>query len=278
MQTKGRPVTDLHADVAAVLSGERKWCVICADNSKILPTLPDGCVDHVITDPPYTQRTSENMRSRKDSSDGGAFIGDSKRRRIDFDGVDGDERRIAVESLRLSKRWVVVFCALEQIGIYSQSAGKAWVRATVWHRTNSAPQFTGDRPGQACEGVAIMHRKGRKRWNRGGHSLIWVGPTINSCGDRMRGVLNHPTPKPEWLMIDAIEAFTEPDEIILDPYCGSATTGIACLLLGRRFIGIEKMPEYAQLSRDRLAAHEAGSTLQAARAGQMPLFATGTGT
>jgi len=246
------------------------WEIIEGDCLDVMPTL--GPVDHVITDPPYTQRTSVNMRSRKDKSDGGAFIGSPDRRRIDFDGVDGLEQSIASAALVIARRWCVIFCALEQIGTYADAAGKCWVRGTVWHRTNSAPQFTGDRPGQACEGVAIMHREGRKRWNRGGQNLCWVGPTANSVAEPTRGVTGHPTPKPEWLMIDAIEAFTDPGDLVLDPFCGSGTTGVACLRLGRRFIGIEKDSRHVATARERLAAEAAGTTLQAARAGQVAMF------
>lgn len=245
-----------------VLDGRARWCVVEGDCLDVMADIPDGAVDHVITDPPFTQRTSDNMRSR---------IGDSGRRHIDFDGIDGMEPALTRLFLACSKRWVVAFCALEQIGTYAAAAGTSWVRGTVWHRTNSAPQFTGDRPGQACEGVAIMHRKGRKRWNRGGHSLLWRGPTVNAVNDTSRGI-EHPTVKPLWLMQDSIEAFTDPNDLILDPFAGSGTTGVAALRLGRRVILIEREPKWAELCRERLRAEETGSTLQAARAGQEPLF------
>jgi site-specific DNA-methyltransferase (adenine-specific) len=235
--------------------------------------LPAGLVvDHVITDPPYTQRTSENMRSRRDPSDGGAYIGDSGRRRIDFDGIEGDEQSIVDMGLRLARRWCLAFCALEQIGAYSVAANSSWVRGTVWVRDNPAPQFTGDRPGQACEGVAIWHKKGRKRWNRGGHSLVWKGPTINAIRDKQRGTLGHPTPKPEWLMLDIIEAFTDPGDTILDPYAGSGTTLVAALRLGRNAIGVELNPVWADTARERCEAELRGSDLRSARAGQLPMF------
>ncbi len=55
-------------------------------------------------------------------------------------------------------------------------------------------------------------------------------------------------------------------------FSGSATTGLAALRLGRKFIGIERDPAYFDLSVDRLRAEESNSTLQAARAGQLPLL------
>lgn len=257
-------------NIQGVLAGEQQWAVICADNADILPTLPDKSVDHICSDPPYTQSTSNNARTAPNGR-GGSTLGDAKAF-ITFDGIDGLEGGFTSEALRISKRWALVFCALEQLGAYKTAAGDAWIRAGVWVRTNSAPQFTGDRPGQGCEGLAIMHRKGRKRWNRGGHPATWIGETINGVSNPDRGTLSHPTPKPLWLMLALIEAFTDSDDVICDPYTGSGTTGVACLRLGRRFIGIEKDPKYAQTAVDRLTAESQGQSLRAYRAGQLPMF------
>lgn len=65
---------------------------------------------------------------------------------------------------------------------------------------------------------------------------------------------------------------------MLDPFCGSGTTGVACLRLGRRFIGIEKDPHYAEIARERLTAAATNSNRDALIAGQQPLFTTYKGT
>ena len=64
----------------------------------------------------------------------------------------------------------------------------------------------------------------------------------------------HPCPKPlapfKWLISEA----TQPGDIVLDPFMGSGTTGVACLLLGRAFVGIERDPSYFQIACRRLEA------------------------
>jgi len=59
----------------------------------------------------------------------------------------------------------------------------------------------------------------------------------------------HPTVKPVALMRWLIRLTTQPGDIVLDPFCGSATTGVAAILEGRRFIGVERDPAFAAIAR-----------------------------
>lgn len=194
-------------------------------------------VDVSISDPPYDNKTHAGARN-SDSSDESP---------IDFAPL-ADLSHVG-EMLRISKRWVICFCALEQLGAYRDAAGDAWVRAGAWIRTNGMPQVSGDRPAQGAEGIAIMHREGKKRWNGGGRSANWTGPISTEH--------EHPTQKPTWLMEALIRDFTEHGETVLDPFMGSGTTGVAAVRLGRRFVGIEKEPKYFSLAQRRmLTCHE----------------------
>ena len=65
---------------------------------------------------------------------------------------------------------------------------------------------------------------------------------------------NHPSPKPIQFMEKIIERFTEPNDIVFDPFLGSGTTAVACKSLGRRYIGIEISPEYCDIARKRVNA------------------------
>ena len=77
---------------------------------------------------------------------------------------------------------------------------------------------------------------------------VWQLPAIGkwekSCG-------KHPTQKPLSVLARLIQASTKPRAWILDPFSGSATTGIAANLLGRRYLGIEKEEEFLAMSKAR---------------------------
>jgi site-specific DNA-methyltransferase (adenine-specific) len=232
-----------------MLSDGETWRVI---EGKWQESPPDE-VDVIIADAPYDERTHKNS-----AYSGGAKFG--------VDSFDSIRPADFVPSLiNTSNRWVIVFCTTEHIGEYSKAAGDRWVRAGWWRKRNGAPQFTGDRPAVPGDAIAIMHREGRKRWNGGGKHAYY---DHNVC----RKDRHHETQKPLPLMIELVEDFTDPGELVWDPYCGSGTTGVACLLTGRRFLGHEMQPRYAEIARDRLTATEQGLTLDDYYAGQTSLF------
>jgi len=78
--------------------------------------------------------------------------------------------------------------------------------------------------------------------------------------------------KPLWLMERLIEDYSRPGGLVVDPCCGAATTGVAALRHGRRFIGGDMMPEHVALAREAIAAELELSTVSARKAGQVPLF------
>ena len=120
------------------------------------------------------------------------------------------------------------------------------VRFGIWRKPDGAPQFTGDRPGMGWEAVAVCHRPGRKYWNGGDSHAFWSVPKAGSFG--------HPTEKPVPLFSAWVRDFTNAGETILDPFMGSGTTGVACVKLGRKFIGIEIEPKYFDIACKRIEA------------------------
>ncbi len=256
-----------------VLEGRRRWCLLMGDCVQLLPLLPDRVVTHVITDPPYTPRTMRNARRN------GAVLQQRREGKIyDFGyGALTDTLRSTCTSefARLAKRWALVWCDIEGAHPWRTELEQErlrYVRTGIWFRVHSTPQFSGDRPAQGVEACVITHApRTRLRWNGGGKPATWVHPIVNSQADERE----HSTPKPLPLMLEQIAQFTDPDDIILDPFAGSGTTGAACLRLGRRFIGMEVVPRFATYAAERLAAEEQGLSVRSRRAGQLPLFDAG---
>lgn len=74
----------------------------------------------------------------------------------------------------------------------------------------------------------------------------------------------HPTVKPVALMRWLVRLSTPPGAVVLDPFSGSGSTGVACLAEGRRFLGIERDPGYARIARARLTHERAQGERRAA--------------
>jgi DNA modification methylase len=85
-----------------------------------------------------------------------------------------------------------------------------------------------------------------------------AAPDVYACkwlGGNMR-TTDHPAEKPVQLMQHIIELTTVPDAVVLDPFAGSGTTGVAALAAGRRCILIEREPAYLDIAATRLRAAE----------------------
>lgn len=215
----------------------------CGDSLEILPTL--DTIDHCLTDPPYSDAVKAGARTRNDDEFGGDSL-------VPFSIDETTLEAIFDEVGPLIRRWFVASVDFKHGGrlaipkpVGLLPAGMRWMRAACWVKTNSAPQFTGDRPAPGWEFIAIMHNEGIKpRWNGGGKRGVWTTSIQSANG--------HPTPKPVELMLDWVTDFTDEGETILDPFCGSGTTGIACVQTGRKFVGIEREPKYFDIACKRI--------------------------
>lgn len=75
--------------------------------------------------------------------------------------------------------------------------------------------------------------------------------TLKTCQDDKTG---HPTQKPLRLFRKLVMASSKEGDLVVDPFCGSGTTGVVCRELKRQFIGIELNPEYVEMAKQRLAS------------------------
>ena len=78
---------------------------------------------------------------------------------------------------------------------------------------------------------------------------VWTG-ALTKPSEKAEG--KHPTQKPEYLLERIVLASTAEGQVILDPFCGSGTTGVEAVRCGRKFIGIEINEEYLEISKKRL--------------------------
>lgn len=215
------------------------------DCRDILPTLPK--VDAVIVDPPYEEEAHGSGRRLLGRTEQlrNARVREIEEAPLDFDAMDEDLRNYMAEwSAKNCNGWMLSFCQAEAISVWREAmetAGMKWRRAMVWVKPDSSPQLSGDRPAQGYESIAAAWcGEGRSVWNGGGRRGVFTygkhDPGAGHGGRRNE----HPTQKPITLMKDLVQLFTQPGHTVLDMCMGSASTGIACIDLGRPFYGIEK--------------------------------------
>lgn len=230
------------------------WEVLNCDNmdpERGLPSLADKSVDHVICDPPYMEHTHTKQRSGGPNSGGKKTFAEADYchdRDLGFEHLSIEAMaHVAAEMVRVSRRWVVVFSDDDGAYWWKQhlvAAGSIWKRTAVWIKRGAAPQFTGDRPGQGHEYIVCAH-VGKSRWNGGGKLGIYDATIAR--GDRL-----HTTQKPLDMMEAIVRDFTDPGDLILDPYAGSGTTLLAAKRLGRSALGMEMNAEYARIAQRRI--------------------------
>lgn len=221
-----------------------------------------GRPHHVITDPPYSERTMLGARSLSKKRGGkGPSAGRADHSAGELGGTlvpfmaSEELVRLALQAC-LASRWTIAFCDIVHAGALFASpvVGTRAVRVGAWVKPDGAPQLTGDRPAQGWEAISIAHADAAEmRWNAGGKRGVWTHYVE-------RDVPWHPTPKPVPLLREMIRDFTDPDDLIVDPFGGSGSTAVACRMEGRRCVAIELREDFASLAAQRLREGRARPT------------------
>ena len=215
------------------------------DCREILPEIEP--VDLVLTDPPYNAKTHN-----------GAMAGNRRTNReihraldIEFEPIEPQEFSAVLNAVK-TKGWCVATMAYQHVVALEADPPSRWsfVRFGIWVKPNSAPQFTGDRPGNGWEAIAILRVTGGKaRWFGGGRHAVWTHNIDRSKNGAPWG----PTSKPVELVCDWTRLFSSEGDTVLDPLMGSGTTLRAAKDLGRRAIGIEIEEKYCEIAAKRMA-------------------------
>lgn len=269
--------------------------IIQGDCRKILPQLPDGCVDLIMTSPPYGSRRKNSyggihpdryvewflpisIELKRILKDTGSFILNIK------ENTERGERHTYVIELVLQMR----------------KQGWLWTEDYIWHKKNCYPgkwpnrfrdawehcfHFTKQRKFDMYQDAVrvpmgdwkekrlrklsetdLRRDNSRAQSGFGKRIANWVGrdfayPTnvlhlATECSNRGHSA-TFPVELPAWF----IRLFTKPTDIILDPFIGSGTTAIAALRLHRHFIGIEIDPEFVKVAKERLRSEQTGKSI-----------------
>lgn len=224
-----------------------------------------GGVDHLITDPPYMRDVYVRLgmpNTKVGSGTPSRLLGES----FSLNNGGGLEQlaagaighmtgelqsECAVLWAGMVRRWAIIFSDIESVNGWQEvmeNSGFRYVRTGAWVKPDAMPQMSGDRPAVGFEPATICHAKGPMRWNGGGNRAVWTYNTVKGA-DRP----DHPCPKPLALMEQLVRDFTDPGDLILDPFAGSGTTLVAAQNLGRRAIGIELEEKWCHVAAERLS-------------------------
>jgi len=258
-------------------------CVVCGDCLEALLELPAASVDLVFADPPYflsnngtTCRAGRRVSVNKggwDASQGVAADHDFNRRWLSAC------RRVLRPSgtIWVSGTHHVIF----SLGFAMQELGFHLLNTITWFKPNASPNLACRTFTHSTElliwaapqrGPRLLHtfhyremrahaggRQMRDLWpmpDHDGSHLVWDIPTPPR---REKALGGHPTQKPLALLDRIILSASSPGDMVLDPFAGSGTTGVAALRRGRRFIGVEIARPYAELCARRVQALEAAA-------------------
>ena len=226
----------------------------CGDCLEILPQLEKGSVDAVVTDPQYgiSQPGVCNDRSA---------MGHGKRNFDFFRNDSPDEaNRLALSaqqhsmpltSDRASAYW---WCGHYTFGLLTDAYRlDGWrTRFLVWSKACVAPPFPGSGWPSGAELCVYAYRPGRI-WNHDGTNYPRSNVIVaDSYRHGIPGKVDHPTQKPLKVIQPLIEASSNLESVVLDPFMGSGTTGVACVRTGRKFIGIEIERKYFDIAVERI--------------------------
>ena len=211
---------------------------------ELMKSIPDKSIDAVITDPPYNISRENHFSSMGRSG-------------IDFGEWDKwfDQVSYLSEVFRVLKMGgtAVIFNSQQNVGFLNQYADEhnlLFKDVIYWIKSNPMPRNRDRRYVTSVENAVTIVKKGGKwTFNRQRPTYengLFKYPIV-SPKERI-----HPTQKPVQLMEDLVRIHSNESDVVLDPFLGSGSTGVACKNLNRNFIGIELDSEYFNLAKERI--------------------------
>jgi site-specific DNA-methyltransferase (adenine-specific) len=205
------------------------------DCLEVMRDIPDNSVDCVITDPPYGFGYQSNMKKTKDLP---MFYDRNTSWLNTF-------LYLANQKLKNDGHFYM-FCPVQKVDEFKQKTENFFIikNLIVWDKQSFG---MGDLYGQYAPSyefiIFAVKEQGRKLNGTREKDLFSFPKTKCEL---------HPTQKPVELLSKIIEKSTNGNDIVLDPFMGSGTTGVACKCLNRNFIGIELDPNYFEIAKNRI--------------------------
>lgn len=218
---------------------------------ELLPRIATKSIDLILIDPPYEISRATNFQA-------GALTGtDTDRFRVSMDFGDWDKNFTGLEEVfkegyRILKDGGTMICfydlwKIETIKQYYDNNKFKQIRFIEWLKTNPVPLNSKINYLSNSREIAVLGiKKAKPTFNSSYDNALYQYPICQDAGRF------HPTQKPLALMKALIEKHSNQNDLVLDCFAGSATTGVAALELQRRFIGCEISSEYYQKSLIRL--------------------------
>jgi len=223
--------------------------IIEGDCLEVLKTLPDGCVDCVVTSPPYNKGGGRSYGTWKNMNIRYGEFDDN----IPEDKYQRCQKQIIEELLRVLKRNGSIFYNHKprykdsRVMLPTDFVPKEYIRQLIIWERPSSPNVNPITFMQNTEYIFWLC-KDKPKFNKEYFNLgeVWrINPE--------KAENQHPAPFPEELPIRCILATTDVGDLVLDPYMGSGTTAVAAKQLGRNYIGIELNESYIKIAEQRLA-------------------------
>lgn len=202
--------------------------ILTGDCTTVLPSLPSGSADLILTDPPYLVRYRDRNGRRIANDDNDAWLDPA-----------------ATEMYRVLKpaAYCVSFYGWTQADRFLAAWRAAGFR-TVGHLVFRKRYASADRHLRAHHEQAYLLAKGRP--------TPPAKPIPDVIDFPYSGNRYHPTQKPIAPLRALIESFSQPNDLILDPFCGAGSTLLAAQASGRAYLGIELSPAYCDAASHRL--------------------------
>lgn len=221
--------------------------IFCGDCLEIMKGVPDGSVDLVVIDPPYEIETSgAGLYKQQDKQ----YIKELEGMKDGFSGQALDELCRVMNKIN-----IYIFCSQKQIipllDYFVKKKGCNW-NLICWHKTNPVPAC-GNKYLTDTEYILFFREKGVKVYGNYNTKFTYYATPLNQ---KEKKQFNHPTVKPINIIQNFIVNSSQENEIVLDCFMGSGSTGVACINTNRKFIGIELDPTYFETAKKRLEEAE----------------------